>query len=113
MYVVDIRADERAVVIGPREELLGRGVIGRELNWLTDPPAVGARVSVQVRHRAPATAAEIVRLTANEVELALDEPVAAITAGQSLVVYDGSCVLGGGIIEGSRHSRAPLPILAA
>ena len=44
---------------------------------------------------------------------ALDDPVAAITAGQSLVVYDGSRVLGGGIIEGSRRSRAPLPILAA
>ena len=113
MYVVDIRADERAVVIGPREELLGRGVIARELNWLTDAPALGARVSVQVRHRAPAAGAEIVRLTPDEVELALDDPVAAITAGQSLVVYDGSRVLGGGIIEGSRRSRAPLPILAA
>ena len=113
MYVVDIRADERAVVIGPREELLGRGVIARELNWLTDAPALGVWVSVQVRHRAPAAAAEIVRLTPDEVELALDDPVAAITAGQSLVVYDGSRVLGGGIIEGSRQSRAPLPILAA
>ncbi len=113
MYVVDIRADERAVVIGPREELLGRGVLARELNWLTDAPALGARVSVQVRHRAPAAGAEIVRLTPDEVELALDDPVAAITAGQSLVVYDGSRVLGGGIIESSRRSRAPLPILAA
>ncbi len=113
MYVVDIRADERAVVIGPREELLGRGVLARELNWLTDAPALGARVSVQVRHRAPAAGAEIVRLTPDEVELALDDPVAAITAGQSLVVYDGSRILGGGIIESSRRSRAPLPILAA
>ena len=34
MYVVDIRPEERAVVIGPREELLGRGVIAREVNWL-------------------------------------------------------------------------------
>jgi len=113
MYVVDIRAEDRAVVIGPREELLGRGVIGRELNWLGAPPTVGAHVSVQVRHRAPAAAAEVVRLTPNEVELALDEPVAAITAGQSLVIYDGSRVVGGGIIESSRRARAPLPILAA
>ena len=32
MFVVDIRPRDRAVVIGPREELLGRGVIARSVN---------------------------------------------------------------------------------
>lgn len=113
MYVVDIRPDQRAVVIGPRSELLGRGIVARELNWLAEPPAVGSQLSVQVRHRAPAAAAEVVRIAPNEVELALDEPVAAITPGQSLVLYEGTQVLGGGIIEASRRARASLPILAA
>ncbi|MFL5612083.1 MAG: tRNA 2-thiouridine(34) synthase MnmA [Gemmatimonadaceae bacterium] len=113
MYVVDIRPEERAVVIGPRTELLGRGIIARELNWLSNVPALGARVLVQVRHRATAAVAEIVHLQPNEIELALDEPVAAITPGQSLVLYDGSRVLGGGIIDAARRARAPLPILAA
>jgi tRNA-specific 2-thiouridylase len=115
MYVVAIRPATREVVIGPREELLGRGVIARELNWLVDaPPSVGARVQVQVRHRAAPAAAEIVRLEGGEIELALDEPVAAITPGQSLVIYDGERVLGGGFIESAAGSaRATLPILAA
>ena len=113
MYVVDIRPAERAVVIGGREELLGRGVIARSLNWLVDPPRVGTRVEVQVRHRATPAAAEIVRLDGQEIELALDEPVAAITPGQSLVLYDGERVLGGGVIEGARRGRGVLPILAA
>jgi len=113
MYVVDIRPADRAVVIGPRSELLRRGIVARELNWLGEPPAVGSGMSVQVRHRAPAAAAEVVRLTPNEIELALDEPVAAITPGQSLVVYDGTRVLGGGIIEAARGARVSLPILAA
>jgi tRNA-specific 2-thiouridylase len=113
MYVIDIRAEDRAVVIGPREELLGRGLVAREVNWLGEPPVVGSRVSVQVRHRAPAAAAEIIRLTGDELELALDEPVAAITPGQSVVVYDDTRVLGGGIIETAKRSRPQLPILAA
>ncbi|HET7565256.1 MAG TPA: tRNA 2-thiouridine(34) synthase MnmA [Gemmatimonadaceae bacterium] len=114
MYVVAIRPAERAVVIGPREELLGRGVIAREMNWLVDDaPRVGDRVQVQVRHRAAPARAEIVRLDGDEIELALDEPVAAITPGQSLVVYDGERVLGGGFIEGSRGARIALPVLAA
>ena len=113
MYVVDIRPDERAVVIGPRAELLGRGVIARELNWLGNPPALGAHVLVQIRHRAAPAAAEVVRVATDEIELALDEPVAAITPGQSLVLYEGTRVLGGGIIDAARRARSPLPILAA
>lgn len=115
MYVVAIRPATREVVIGPREELLGRGVIAREMNWLVDaPPAVGARVQIQVRHRATPAVAEIVRLDGAEIELALDEPVAAITPGQSLVLYDGERVLGGGFIESAAGAaRTALPILAA
>ena len=114
MYVVAIRPSDRAVVIGPREELLGRGVVAHEVNWLVDePPRVGARVSVQVRHRASPAAAEVVRRDRDEVELALDEPVAAITPGQSLVIYDGDRVLGGGLIERANGQRTALPVLAA
>jgi tRNA-specific 2-thiouridylase len=113
MYVVDIQPDRRAVVIGTRDELLGNGVIAREMNWLVDRPAVGDRVEVQIRHRAAPAPAEIIRLEEGEIELALQHPVAAITPGQSLVVYDGERLLGGGIIEASRHSRAGLPVLAA
>ena len=113
MYVVDIRPTDRAVVIGRREELLGRGVVAREINWLADVPACGARVAVQVRHRAAAVEAEVLRVDATEIELALEEPLAAITPGQSLVLYEGSRVLGGGIIERACRSRPSLPILAA
>ena len=115
MYVVDIRPADRAVIIGPRDALLGLGVIAREVNWLVDPPAVGSQVRVQVRHRAAPALAELVRLDADEIELALDEPVSAITPGQSLVLYDDDRVLGGGFIEMARReaARTPLPILAA
>jgi tRNA-specific 2-thiouridylase len=114
MYVVAIRPADRAVVIGPREALLGSGVIAREFNWLVDPLPAGTRVDVQVRHRARATPAEIVRDGDGEIELALEEPVSAITPGQSLVLYDGERVLGGGFIErGGAGARMTLPVLAA
>jgi tRNA-uridine 2-sulfurtransferase len=121
MYVVGIRPDDRAVVIGPREELLGRGVIAREVNWLADAPAVGATVRVRVRHRAQLAPGELIRISDDEIEIALDEPVSAITPGQSIALYDGERVLGGGFIERAsnaaederRSSRAQLPILAA
>lgn len=113
MFVVAIRPEERAVVIGPREELLGRGVVARELNWLVTPRDIGTRVEVRVRHRAPLIPAEIIRVEGEEIELALDAPVAAIAPGQSLVFYEGDAVLGGGIIERSQSVRSSLPVLAA
>jgi len=114
MYVVGIRPADRAVVIGPRDALLGRGVLASEMNWLVDALPVGSSVQVQVRHRATPTPAEIVRSQDGEIELALEEPVAAITPGQSLVLYDGERVLGGGFIErGGAAARMTLPVLAA
>jgi tRNA-uridine 2-sulfurtransferase len=114
MYVVGIRPHDRAVVIGPREELLGNGIIAREVNWLSDRPEVGAHVKVRVRHRAALAAGELIRMDDDEIEIALDEPVSAITPGQSIVLYDVSRVLGGGFIESAaRPIRSALPILAA
>jgi tRNA-specific 2-thiouridylase len=113
MFVVAIRPETRAVVIGPRQELLGRGLVAREVNWLAEPPALGAHVTAQIRHRSTPAAAEIIRREGQEIELALDEPIAAITPGQSVVFYDGDRVLGGGVIEASRGQRLALPVLAA
>lgn len=115
MFVVEIVPSERAVVIGPREALLRRGLEARELNWLVaESPAVGASVQVQVRNRARPSPATIVRLDSTGIELALDEPIQAISPGQSLVLYDGDVVLGGGVIErGLRVARSRrLPLLA-
>ena len=121
MYVVSIDPKERAVIIGPREELLGRGVVAREMNWLADAPSIGSQVNVRIRHRAKLAGGELIRVDQNEIEIALDEPVAAITPGQSIVLYDGSTVLGGGFIEraadegrtAAENRRQSLPILAA
>ncbi len=114
MYVVAIRPEDRAVVIGPRDELLGSGVIAREVNWLAEAAKVGSHIEVRVRHRAPLASGELIRHDGDEIEIALDEPVAAITPGQSIALYDGDRVLGGGFIESAaRPLRSALPILAA
>ena len=84
------------------------------MNWLVDPLPLGSRLQLQVRHRARATPGEIVRIDGDEIELALDEPVTAITPGQSLVLYDGDRVIGGAFIDrGGAAARTTLPVLAA
>jgi len=99
------------VVIGERDELLGRGVTALGVSWLDEPARVGEAVEVQVRYRAPATPAEVVRVEAGEIELALQQPVAAITPGQSLVMFRGEKLIGGGFIEAALPARQPLPVM--
>jgi tRNA-specific 2-thiouridylase len=111
MFVVALRPEDRAVVVGPREALLGRGLVAREVNWLVGtPPATGTAVQVRIRHRARPVAGTVLRVGPGEVELALEEAVKAITPGQSAVLYDGEVVLGGGVIASARRV---LPVRAA
>ncbi|MHB1297149.1 MAG: tRNA 2-thiouridine(34) synthase MnmA [Gemmatimonadaceae bacterium] len=111
MFVVALRPADRAVVIGPREELLGRGLVARGVNWLVaEAPVAGAPVQVRIRHRARLVPGTVLRVDGTEIEVALGEAVNAITPGQSVVFYDGDVVLGGGVIEMSRRG---LPVMAA
>ncbi|HUR95553.1 MAG TPA: tRNA 2-thiouridine(34) synthase MnmA [Gemmatimonadales bacterium] len=99
-YVVAIRPELREVVVGTLDELAGHRVRLEELNWLADPLAVGDECEIQIRHRARAVPATVVRKDAGMLELALAVPVRAITPGQSGVVYGaGGRVLGGGVID--------------
>lgn len=105
MFVVEIVAAERAVVIGPREALLGRGLEAKEINWLATPPSVGDQVQVQVRSRARPTPATVISIEGGSIELGLDEPIQAIPPGQSLVIFDEMVCLGGGVIERGYRNR--------
>jgi tRNA-specific 2-thiouridylase len=102
MFVVAIRPDERAVIIGTGRELLGHRVALEEVNWLAEPLGPGDACEVQVRYRARPTAARVGEVSPDGQALSLDlaEPVRAITAGQSGVLYDGPRLLGGGVIAG-------------
>jgi tRNA-uridine 2-sulfurtransferase len=98
LYVLGSRPATREVVVGSWDELHRDEVRIGETNWLADPPASGAAVKVQIRHRAAAAAARVVSREGDAVELRFDVPQRAVAPGQSAVVFDGEVVLGGGRI---------------
>ena len=97
-YVVAIRPERREVVIGTADELAGHRVRLDEVNWLASPLAAGDGCRVQLRYRAAAVPATVLAVDGATIELALAEPVRAITPGQSGVLYQDDRVLGGGLI---------------
>jgi tRNA-specific 2-thiouridylase len=102
MHVVRILPNERQIIIGTADDLLGHRVQLTELNWLGTRPAPNEACEIQVRYRSrpvPARIAKAGVVDDDTVTLDLAEPVRAITPGQSGVIYDfRGRVLGGGII---------------
>ncbi|MBV1837196.1 tRNA 2-thiouridine(34) synthase MnmA [Acetobacter estunensis] len=99
--VVDIEPAMRRIVVGPRERAKVTVCRLRDMNWLITPPDEASgdavRCRVQLRAREEPRLASVRSLASGEAEVVLDE--AALPApGQACVLYDGSRVLGGGVI---------------
>jgi tRNA-specific 2-thiouridylase len=108
IFVLEIRADTREVVVGAKEELYSQEVELGELNWLATPPVAGEELEVQLRHRAAPSRARVDRL-GDTLTLSLEEPQPSVTPGQSGVLFKGEKMLGGGrIARGLRISTSVL-----
>jgi tRNA-specific 2-thiouridylase len=100
LYVLDVVPEERAVVVGEDEALLGDRLVARDVNWLSVPePRASRRAAVRIRYRHAEAPATLSPLGQGRVEVVFDEPQRAITPGQAAVFYDGEVCLGGGWIE--------------
>jgi tRNA-specific 2-thiouridylase len=76
-----------------------------DLHWINRPPEPGKTYQIRTRYRSPlvsATFAERVpsdkKDAKNTLTVSLHDEIRAITPGQSTVFYDGSRVVGGGIV---------------
>lgn len=102
LYVLEIRGEERQVVVGSDDQLYSRSLRAREVNWIAvDELREPMRISAKIRHRHEPAAAMIERGEDGEVIATFDEPQRAITPGQAVVFYEGDVVVGGGWIEAS------------
>ncbi|WP_062515932.1 tRNA 2-thiouridine(34) synthase MnmA [Demequina gelatinilytica] len=94
-YVTGIDTTRNVVTVGPETLLSVRELVGDAEVWLApDVPATEPTAcEVQVRaHGAPVAAT--VKRDHGRVNVALTEPMRGVAAGQSLVIYRGSRVLG-------------------
>ena len=80
--------------------LFSRRLRARQLSWVTgQPPVAGSRLTAKVRYRQPDQDCVVTSNHDGELLLEFAQSQRAVTAGQSVVLYDGESCLGGGIIE--------------
>src|SRR5579872_963327 len=100
LYVLQIKGDQRQVVVGGDEHLYSRTLRTRRINWIAvDDLRNPMRVTAKIRHRHEPAAATIERTGHDEILVTFNEPQRAITPGQAAVFYDGDVVVGGGWIS--------------
>jgi tRNA-specific 2-thiouridylase len=113
-FVTAIDPRRNVIVVGDEEALSSRFVEVSAPRWVAGAPAIGERLTARVRYHADLVEAWVAAYEAAPagdpdgarftVEFA--RPVRAAAPGQALVLYRGSEVVGGGMIERGTRQRA-------
>jgi tRNA-specific 2-thiouridylase len=92
-YVVDVDLPAATVTVGGLEDLLVRSLSVRDMCWVDRAPSSGDRLEVQMSaHGRPVPASWSPPGTVE-----VDQPVRRVAPGQSVVLYRGDSVVGGGL----------------
>lgn len=93
-YVLEVRPSTNTVVVGAGELLTVHRLEGDRAVWYVDEPTEPVPCAVQVRAHGRAVPGTARAAGAGTVHVELAEPLRGVAPGQSVVLYDGTRVLG-------------------
>ena len=94
-------ATGQVTVTSDPHAILGTELLAEDVRWIAgELPRAPLACSVQVRYRHASEPATVVAEADGSLDVTLERPAKAITAGQAVVFYDGDRVLGRGWIAG-------------
>lgn len=100
MYVKSKCAETNTIVLCQEKELYTKKVVANNINLIAcDTISSPIRVTAKVRYSQKEEPAILSQKSETEILLEFDNPQRAVSPGQSVVMYDGPTVIGGGIIK--------------
>ena len=99
LYVLELRAADNLVVVGGREQLARSSLHATDCAWIDAAPARGTGCTAQLRAHGEPAAVTVAHAAAGELELRFAAPAVQVSPGQSVVLFAGDEVLGGGTIS--------------
>lgn len=108
VFVKEIRPDTNEVVLAENGSLMGKAVIVKDLNWMSEPGMPeNRRVMAKIRYNHRAAPAVLEEEGQDAVRLVFDAPQRAAAPGQAAVFYQDGILLGGGtIVRGENDAPA-------
>ncbi|MEX0960390.1 MAG: tRNA 2-thiouridine(34) synthase MnmA [Burkholderiales bacterium] len=102
-YVATKRSDTNTLIVVQGHDhpaLLSGALVAGDLTWIAGrQPHTHWVFGAKTRYRQKDAPCSIARISSTQCEVEFAEPQWAVTPGQSLVVYESTVCLGGGIIE--------------
>ena len=99
-YVTKIDPGTNTVTLGTNDDLMKRTLYANRVNLITvDRIESPLRCSAKIRYRHKEQPCTVTQPEDDLLKVEFDEPQRAITPGQSVVLYDGDVVIGGGVIK--------------
>jgi len=99
LYVQELDTKTNRVIVGENDALFTSGFQANQVNWIGGSPDSGTfDAEIKIRYLHKPSAGKVTPLAKNRVQVEFFDKQRAITAGQSVVFYNGDAVLGGGII---------------
>ena len=99
LYVLKKDPVSASVTLGPDSALWDRELTAERMNWISIPSLEEPMaVTAKMRNTQKDTPAVVEPLPGGRARVVFETPQRAITPGQSVVLYDGDTVVGGGII---------------
>ena len=100
MYVLEKSVENNTVTLAKNSELFKNELTASKINLIAcDKIDSPVRIKAKIRYNQPEQPATVVQTDDDTLLVRFDEPQRAISKGQSLVLYDGDTVVGGGIIN--------------
>jgi tRNA-specific 2-thiouridylase len=102
-YVVSMDSTANTLTVGEKADLLAKGLEAQDINACYGALAKGRAYDVRIRYRSAPVPGRITLLNGKTLHIAFERPVASVTPGQSMVLYRGAEVMGGGTISKAIH----------
>lgn len=100
LYVIKLDVQKNELIVGEEKDIYSQELVVKNPHLLL-PEIVKEEleINVKIRYASKEEKAKVEKIETNKIKLQFENPVKAITPGQSAVFFIGDVLLGGGIIK--------------